>query len=144
MNDDATGTDRQLFAMGAESKPSRWLDAIAPGLYRTWRERSMARQMSRTALQVYREVEADRPEISGVSRYREVVARQTGFDEQCVRRIIAGAESSFAIWPVERPLKFRDVVQYLVVYQCLAVAPRALGTRSRLTTIIEEIIPDEC
>ncbi len=142
MSDEIAADVRPTLAKATASRQSSWLDAMVPDLYRTWRERSIARQTSRTALQLYHEVEATQPEVRGVSRYREVVARHTGADEQRVRRIIAGAESSFAIWPVERPLKFRDVVQYLVVYECLEAAPRALGTRSRLTGIIEQEIPD--
>jgi hypothetical protein len=120
-----------------------WFGAITHDVLRTWRERVQARRASRESLRLYREVAASFPELTAVSRYREVVARQTGLDDAGVRVIIAGAESSFASWPVERPLKFRDVVQYLVVHQCLKADPAALGIRSRLTTIIAEEIPNE-
>lgn len=142
MNDDLI-SEQRLALKPPTGLPARWLDAIAPEIYRTWRERSVARQTSRASRRLYLEVESTRPELTGVTRYREVIARQTGLDDAQVRRIIARAETSFANWPVERPLKFRDVVQYLVVYQCLEADPRALGTRSRLTTIIAEEIPNE-
>ena len=142
MTDDAAGHGRLSMVRPVESGPSRWLVAMVPSLYRSWRERAWARQTSRAALQLYREVQVTRPELEGVTRYQEVLARHTGLDEQRVRKIIAGAENSFAIWPVERELRFRDVVQYLVVYQCLEAEPRVLGTRTQLTTIIEEEIPD--
>ena len=141
--DDDLISEQRLALKPPTGLPARWFDAIAPEIYRTWRERSVARQTSRALRQLYLEVESTRPELTGVTRYREVIARQTGLDDAQVRRIIARAETSFANWPVERPLKFRDVVQYLVVCQCLEADPRALGTRSRLTTIIAEEIPNE-
>ena len=120
-----------------------WFDAIAIDFLRTWRERVTARQMSRESLRVYREVEQSAPELTGVTRYREIIARQTGLDDAGVSEILERAESSFASWPVARPLKFRDVVQYIVARQCLNADTTALGIRSRLTTIIAEEIPGE-
>ncbi len=122
---------------------ARWFDAFAVDMVRIWRERVTARQISRESLRIYREVEGSSPQLTGTTRYREVVARQTGLDEDGVSEILERAESSFAAWPVERPLKFRDVVQYIVVSQCLAANASALGIRSRLTTIIAEEIPSE-
>ncbi len=122
---------------------ARWIDGIAVDIVRTWRERVTARQISREALRIYREVEESYPELIGVPRYREIVARQTGLDDSSVSEILERAESSFASWPVERPLKFRDVVQYIVASQCLNADAKVLGIRSRLTTIIAEEIPGE-
>ncbi len=137
--------DESRCAFGAlEDLPEpqgRWMELVSGGVLRTWREHSYAKRTSRRALQVYREVEACQPQLTGVTRYKEVVARQTGLDDTGVRRILAGAESSFALWPNERPLRFRDVVQYLVISKCLAHEPTALGTRSRLTLIVEAEIP---
>jgi len=120
-----------------------WFDGIAVGILRTWRERVTARQISREALRLYREVEESFPELTGVPRYREIVARQTGLDETGVGEILERAEVSFASWPVERALTFRDVVQYIVARQCLNADAAAPGIRSRLTAIIAEEIPGE-
>lgn len=91
----------------------------------------------------YREVAAVSPGLHGVEQYRAVLARQPGLDPGAIEQVIRGAEDSFAIWPVERPLRFRDVVQYLIVVDCLKANPAAHGVRSRLTTIIAEEVPDE-
>ncbi len=141
MNDKADGTSGSLEDVPAG--PGRWVDLVSGGALRTWRECSYAKRESRRALQVYREVELTKPELSGLTRYKEVVSRQTGLDDTSVRRILAGAESSFAAWPIERELRFRDVVQYHVISKCLAEEPSALGTRSRLTAIIEAEIPED-
>ena len=124
------------------SRPG-WFDGIAVDIFRTWRERVTARQISRESLRIYREVEESSPELIGVTRYREIVARQTGLDEAGVNEVLERAESSFASWPVARPLRFRDVVQYIVAWQCLNADTTALGIRSRLTTIIAAEIPGE-
>jgi hypothetical protein len=126
-----------------DKKALRWSDVLAVAVPRSWRERVLARQTSRESLRVYREVEEAHPELTGPTRYKAVVARQTGLDEADVETILERAEMSFASWPVERPLKFRDVVQYLVVHQHLNANPAALGVCSRLTTIIAEEIPQE-
>ena len=99
--------------------------------------------MSRESLRIYRELEVASPELTGVPRYHAIVARQTGLDDFGVREILERAEVSFASWPIERPLKFRDVVQYIVATRCLNADASALGIRSRLTTIVAEEIPGE-
>jgi hypothetical protein len=57
--------------------------------------------------------------------------------------ILNRAEDSLAIWPVWRPLKFRDVAQHIVVARCLNADASAAGLRPRLTTILAEEIPAE-
>ena len=118
-----------------------WLAGLSRGVLGSWRERRVARRASVESLRFYRELEAAHPGRSAASRYEAVVARRTGLDCAGVRQVLRRAEDSFASWPVERPLRLRDVVQYLVVHECLAADPSAVGTRSRLTTIIAEVIP---
>ena len=119
------------------------IDAMTGELLRSHRERSLARHRSRDLMKDYLEVAAASPDLQGVDQYRAVLARQPGLDPSTIEKIIRGAEDSFAIWPVDRPLKFRDVVQYLIVVDCLKAHPAANGVRSRLTTIIAEEVPDE-
>jgi hypothetical protein len=112
-------------------------------LLRSHRERSLARNRSRDLMRDYLNVAAASPGLHGVDQYRAVLARQPGLNPDAIEKVIRGAEDSFAIWPVERPLKFRDVVQYLIVVDCLKANPDTTGVRSRLTTIIAEEVPDE-
>jgi len=119
------------------------IDAVTGELLRSHRERSLARTRSRDLMRDYREVAAASPGLNGVEQYRAVLARQPGLDPNAIEQVIRGAEDSFAVWPIERPLKFRDVVQYLIVVDCLKANPAANGVRSRLTTIIAEEVPDE-
>jgi len=120
-----------------------WLAGLSREMLGGWRERRVARRTSVESLELYRELEAARPELPAIERYEQVVARRTGFDGDGVRRVLRRAEDSFASWPVERPLKLRDVVQYLVVHECLNADPSIVGVRTRLTTIIAEVIPKD-
>ena len=119
----------------------RWLGSWTRGIYAGWRERRVARNTSRVSLRVFREVEAQSPELSGVERYEEVVVRQTGLDRTRARDLVRNAEDSFAAWPNERPVILRDVVQYLVVLQCLDAAPKALGVRASVAKTVAGLIP---
>jgi len=141
MNDETDDTYGSLEEL--TSRSGRWVNLVSGGALRSWRECSYARRVSRHAVEVYRDIEARRPELTGVNRYKEVVARETGLDDTGVRRILAGAESSFAAWPVERELRFRDVVQYLVISKCLADDPDVQAPRSRLAAIIQEEVPEK-
>ena len=132
--------DAQARVSGIPTGES-WLAAWSRGVLGGWRERRVARRTSVESLQLYRELEATEPELPAIARYEQVVARRTGLDGEGVREVLQRAEESFASWPVERPLKFRDVVQYLVVHECLNSDPSIVGTRTRLTTIIAEVIP---
>jgi hypothetical protein len=135
--------DAWSVAAMAGNEPGRRFAAFAREFLRTRREKVLARQTSRDLLRVYHEIHSAQPELSGVARYQKVVARQTGLDESGVRRILESAENSFASWPVERPLNFRDVVQYLVAHACLDADPAATGIRARLATIVAEEIPPD-
>ena len=119
-----------------------WLHGHRMDWLRTWRERASARAISRSAIQHYHDVGASRPDLVGALRYREVVARQTGLGEDEAQTIVDSAEDSFAVWPVQRPLIFRDVVQYLVIRHCLQADAQAYGIHSRLISIIADEVPD--
>jgi len=118
-----------------------WLEGWPLQFLGAWHERRNARRSSVESLRLFRELAATQPALTGLARYEEVVARRTGLPREDARRVLRRAEDSFARWPVERPLKFRDVVQYLVVHECLNADPSVVGTRTRLTTIIAEVIP---
>jgi hypothetical protein len=120
-----------------------WIGRIATELRRLWNEKQTARELSRDCLRLYQEVGEAAPQLPAYERYREVVARQTGLDEDSVRRILEGATTSYAQWPHDRDLQFRDVVQYLVALRCLDGEAGAEGIRSRLESVIREEIPAE-
>jgi hypothetical protein len=133
---------------GAERAPSSsesrqwWLASWMCDVMLAWRERRVAQRTSIESLRLYRDLEATQPQLTGVARYQEVVARRTGLDQQGVREVLQHAEDSFASWPVERPLRFRDVVEYLVATECLNLGRSGARTGRRLTRIIAGVIPE--
>ena len=104
-----------------------------------WRERRFAAACCRSLLGLYQRIAADHPELSGVALYLQVVAAHLGGDAAVARRVIEGAEESYAIWPVARALNFRDVVHYLAVIGYCHGNGVAVSTDVR--PVIDAVIP---
>jgi len=126
-------------AAGPEPLVSRWMGRV--NVVRSWRERAIARDISRDCLRIYRELEDSQPRVRGLARYLEVVVRHASLDPTEALDIIDGAHESFACWPVERALCFRDVVHYLAARKCLAGRPAEQGIVTHLASIIDAEIP---
>jgi hypothetical protein len=123
----------------APSLVSTWVGRV--NVMRSWRERGIARDISRHCLRIFRDLEDTQPQVKGVARYLEVVVRHAGLDAAAALDVIDGAQESFACWPVERALRFRDVVHYLAARQCLAGRPPEQGILTHLAPIIDSEIP---
>jgi hypothetical protein len=121
-----------------------WLDdAIRRfGFLSTMREIHHVKRACRECLQLYRQVEQEKAGSTAAERYAYVVARRTGADINGVRSIIRHVEDSFAAWPIERPVNFRDVVQYLAITECLSEAESASGVRAEVSSVVAKLIPE--
>jgi len=49
------------------------------------------------------------PQASHTDRYARVIQRRSGADADAAIEFMRRAEESFASWPIERPLNFRDI-----------------------------------
>jgi hypothetical protein len=107
----------------------------------TWRERTYARRTSRELLELYHRLATEAPNVTGRSLYERVVAERTGLDTKGVGVIVQRAEESFADWPVERPLIFRDIVLYLILQKRGSHAIDIAGARGALGGAVAEIVP---
>lgn len=111
----------------------------------TLRERGKIRRLCVEALTLYRQVEIDMPQASNTARYARVIERRSGADAGTARQIMRRAEESFALWPVERPLNFRDIVQYMAVTDGLHNDIAVAGVGSRFVDdtldIVHHMIP---
>lgn len=109
------------------------------------RERSRIRRICREALWLYRQIETEMPEATHVARYARVIEKRTGADPSAVQRALRCAEESFAMWPVERTLTFRDVVTYLAVTDFLRTDIAVENVRSKVIdysfAIVTKMIP---
>ena len=111
------------------------------GLLTMLRERHQVRRTCIETLRLYREAEAALPAATHRERYEWVVARRTGSNPAGVRAVLKHAEDSFANWPIERPLNFRDVVQYLAITECMSANPSVGGVRARVEDKVAGLIP---
>jgi len=110
-------------------------------LFDGWRERHYARRTSRELLALYRRVRTNHPGLTGLPLYRMVVADHLGGESSDVDAVLEHAKDSFATWPVDRPLTFRDIVHYVAVSNFLEAHDAAPWTQSNLGRMIAARIP---
>jgi hypothetical protein len=120
-----------------------WLNAALrqSKFLRLMRERRHVKRTCRDCLALYRRVAAQGANTTAAERYAEVIASRTGADANGVTTILRRAEESFAAWPNERPLTFRDVVQYLAVTERLGDSLSESGVRAHVAVIVARLIP---
>jgi hypothetical protein len=121
---------------------SSWLEeALRPlNFVATMRERRQIRRFCDESLKLYRQVEAQMPQASQTERYGRFIELRSGVTAAAVLTVMRRAEESFADWPTERPLNFRDVVQYLAVTDCLKIDIAVAGVRSRIVDFVIDIV----
>ena len=106
------------------------------------RERRHAAKTSRELLKLYRRVASARPDLKKQELYQSIVMVHAGGTAAAADQVLARAAESFATWPVERALKFRDVVHYLAVSDYLASnEDGAAWTRENLGRIVALWVP---
>jgi len=104
------------------------------------RERYQIRRICAHSLKLYR---PGRTGNAGSLQYGTLCARHRGAqraDSHTVQGIMRRTEESFATWPVERPLTFRDIVQYIAVTGGLKADIAVTGVRSRYVDSIFDIV----
>jgi hypothetical protein len=57
------------------------------------------------------------------------------------RDVIRGADVSFAQWPEERDVIFRDVVNYVITHELMAAHDKSLGTRADMVELFRDVVP---
>jgi hypothetical protein len=120
-----------------EDRP-KW--RLLPGV-RLLMEIWFAWQASHELLDSYKHMHREDPHCIGKPLYERIVSRRSGLDVQAVAGILRRAEQSFCEWPSERDLKYRDVVQYMVIEEYLR-SYGAIGTHTNLAKVVAYVIPD--
>lgn len=119
--------------LGGAHGPFTWLLA--------WRERRFATQCAHRLLKLHQGMAMRYPELKGEVLYRRVVAAHLHDDAVAVDAVLQYARQSFAIWPTERALCFRDVVHYLAVSQFIATHHGARWVYADMKRIVHALIP---
>lgn len=109
----------------------------------TWagEERRYVRRESRKVLATYHEVRAQEPALTGKQLYEKVVAKLTGATADAAKALVRAAEQSFAQWPSERELTFRDVAHYLCFESFSQAHDNRDWTRTLLSKVVDAEIP---
>jgi hypothetical protein len=119
----------------------RLLPRFAMEYVAAWREWRVAKQAGQAALDFYQTLRAKRPDLAGKALYEALVCERNRIEASAARTILRHAEESFAAWPNERDLVFRDVVQYLVISEYLVSHPKRVGTTINMSRVISRLIP---
>jgi hypothetical protein len=106
-----------------------------------WSEWRFARQAARKALDCRRLLQDAHPNLRGRDFYEAFVCAYAGVGSAAALTILRRAEASFASWPNERELEFRDLVQYLAVSDFLRSHPKRSGTIANMVRVISNIVP---
>jgi hypothetical protein len=104
------------------------------------RERNQIRRTCSQLLSIYQEVATELPQAAKMDIYARVVEKHCGADSDGVRRILRRAAESFAAWPEERDLIFRDLVNYFAVTECRCADPKNIGVRTDVIDIVSNSI----
>ena len=127
-------TPRTGSWLGATLRPLNFVTEL--------RERRQIRRICSDSLKLYHRIEREMPGASNLERYARVIKERSGADPETVEAIMRRAEESFAAWPVERPLNFRDIVQYIAVTGGLKADIAVAGVRSRFVDLVFAIVAD--
>jgi hypothetical protein len=121
--------------------PSRrpWFSSISWLL--AWEQRRSAARCCRQMLALHAQVGAEYPGFTGLALYRLIVAARLGASVQAADTVLLHAEQSYSIWPVDRELRFRDVVHYLAVTEFAAEHGDLPWLAETTKAIVNEVIP---
>lgn len=117
----------------------RSCSAVASVLGELWH----ARRTSRRMLARSRRIRETQPGLNGRALYEAIVAQHWRLAPNLVAQVISTAEQSCCGWPVERNLRFRDAVNYVVVVDYLRSHPTRVGLRADVRKLIARIIPED-
>jgi hypothetical protein len=107
-------------------------------------ERRYAKAASQQLLELFRREQREHPELKGRVLYEAVIARRLDSNATLsAADIVRRAEESFADWPRDRELTFRDVVHYQIFDEYVRQAEVRVGTRTDFGAAVARIIPDE-
>jgi hypothetical protein len=94
-------------------------------------------------MELYRQQRQEHPLMSKRALYQEIVAQRLGPQTVRAEDLVRRAERSFTQWPVDRDLKFRDVVHYLIFYEYTLLDPARKSTMTNMGATVAQVIPED-
>jgi hypothetical protein len=125
---------------GAVTGPSHrpWFRSMSWLL--AWEQQRSVVRCCQEMLAMHAKVGAANPGLSGQALYRLVVGARLGLSDRAADAVLLRAEQSYSIWPVERELRFRDVVHYLAVTEFTTEHGDLPWVAEYTTGIVNEVI----
>ena len=106
-------------------------------------ERRYARRVSLEALEAYRRVHAQHPDLRGKALYGEVIVSQGLMNAGTAEALILAAQQSFSDWPIARDLRFQDVVHYMVYEAYMREYRSRHWTLADIGAVVAAVIPED-
>ena len=113
------------------------------GMFAGPAERHYAKAASEQMLEQYWKLRRESPDMDVRGVYESVVAERLGNERSRAAELVKRAEDSFTQWPVERELRFRDVVHYLIFDEYMRQGKAREGTKTNMGGVVARIIPEE-
>lgn len=114
------------------------------GLFAGTAERHYAKRASEQMLDLFQQERREHPDLSGPALYEAVAARRLGTKPRISpAELVRRAEESFADWPAERAVRFRDVVHYLIFDEYLHQGNAREATKTNMGAVVARVIPEE-
>jgi hypothetical protein len=114
------------------------------GLFAGTAERHYAKRASEQMLDLFHKERRVHPDLNGWALYEAVAARRLGDKPRIsAAEVVRRAEESFADWPVERAVRFRDVVHYMIFDEYVHSGKAREATRTNMGAVVARIIPEE-
>lgn len=118
--------------------------ALFAQLFVSWREKHLAARVARELMKLHQAASAAHPGATKQDLYRHIVTARLKVSPAAAEAVLQRATESFASWPVERKLTFRDVVHYLVVSEYLESNDSVADwTRENLGHVVATVVPDQ-
>jgi hypothetical protein len=119
------------------------LQEVRQRLFAARTERRYAKLASVELLELYWRQRREHPQTDARTLYAQVVALRLGPQASRAAEIVRRAEQSFTTWPVERELRFRDVVHYLVFDEYTRIGADRAGTRTNMGVVVARVVPEQ-
>ena len=103
-------------------------------------ERAYARRQCTLLLQIYEQLRTEHSSLDGDELYARIVEHGLDCDPTAARSIVLGADRSYAQWPTERDVTFRDVATFLLMNQLLPPHSKTLGIQANVMAIVASTI----
>jgi hypothetical protein len=106
---------------------------IAAELWHAWRT-------SRQLRHWYRLTQRDQKELSRRNLYIQIMHRRSALSMEAANELIDQAEDSYCEWPTRRPLRYRDLVLYIVIDDLMRQSARG-GVRANVASVVARVVP---